>query len=65
MKTLLIISTKNLSTEGIILCFNQPVALNNNLKTDEWWVSWDKIGKALCKGKYAKPEDFEYLRKEI
>ena len=54
MKNLLITSVENIHKEGVTITFNKPFALNGNLATKQWYVSWDKIGKALCGDKYCE-----------
>ena len=54
MKTLLIDGFSNVTKEGLTLHFNERFSPHNDVdfKTDELWVSWDKIGEALCGDKY-------------
>ncbi len=51
METLLIDGFGNITKEGLTIHFTQKFALNGGLATNEWYVSWDKIGKALCGNK--------------
>ena len=37
----------SLNKEGVTLHFDKKISMNGHLKTDKWWVSWDKIAKAL------------------
>jgi hypothetical protein len=62
MKTLLIDSFGNITREGLTIHFNQKFSENDGLATDEWWVSWDKIGKALCGDKYCEETEVAKLR---
>lgn len=46
----IIIGFSNVTSEGVTLHLNQKTSLkNSNLKCDEFWVSWDKIGENLFK----------------
>lgn len=63
MKTLLIDGFGNITKEGLTLHFNQKFALNGGLITDEWWVSWDRIGRALCGNDYCEEIEVAELRK--
>ena len=42
-----IIAHKNVSSEGITLCFDEPFALNGGLSTKEWWFSWSKLSEFI------------------
>ena len=44
-----VISTSNVNSEGVSLHFNKKVAMNGKLKSDTWFVSWEKISDALLK----------------
>ena len=59
---LLIIGYKNITNEGIVLQFNKPFAMNGMLPSEEWFVSWDKIGKVLCGDQYCREMDIQKLR---
>ena len=49
MKTI-IKSFSNVTSEGITLHLNTKTSLKTgNIKSDEFWVSWDKIGNLLFK----------------
>ncbi len=52
MKSLLIKGYSSPGSEGITLHFNKKFSMNGGIKTDKIWVSWDKIGKALCGDEY-------------
>lgn len=55
--TLLIDGFSNANKEGVTIHFNERTALHRGgLATNEWRVSWDKIGKALCGKKYCSIE---------
>ena len=62
MKTLLIDGFGNITKEGLTIHFNQKFALNGGLATDKWYVSWDKIGKALCGNEYCEETEVAKLR---
>lgn len=58
---------KNPTSEGIILCLNKSTSLKTgNVKSTEFWVSWDKIGKELFDGYTELSEviDLDRLRME-
>ena len=63
MSKLLIKAVKNISNEGLTLEFNEKLALNGGLETNEWHVSWDRIGEALCGKKYCNILDVAELIK--
>ena len=65
MKTLLIDGFSNVTKEGLTLHFNERFSPHNDVgfKTDEWWVSWDKIGEAICGGQYCEETDATELNK--
>lgn len=44
-----ITSYSNPTSEGVNLHFDQKVSINGGLKSDTWFVSWEKIGNALLK----------------
>jgi hypothetical protein len=52
MKTM-IKSIKNVSSEGISFTLTEKASLNGGLSTDQWFVSWDKIGRSLFKEQYS------------
>ena len=70
MKTLLINGISNITKEGVVLHFNQKFALNQHavdgrggLEIDEWYVSWDAIGRALCGDAYCDKNEIVELNK--
>ncbi len=42
-------SYSNPTSEGVNLHFDKKVAMNGRLKSDTWFVSWEKISNALLK----------------
>lgn len=62
MKTLLI-NNFVVDKEGVLLSFNEKFSPNGGISTDEVWVSWDKIGRALYPTKYSDTMDVEERRK--
>ena len=52
MKTL-IKEIKNVDGEGVSFTLTEKASLNGGLSTDQWYVSWDKIGRALFKEQYS------------
>ena len=42
-------SYSNANSEGVNLHFDKKVAMNGSLKSDNWFVSWEKIADALLK----------------
>lgn len=53
------------TSEGIVLHLNKKTSLKTgNVTNDEFWVSWDKIGKELFNGYTEKTEvaDLNELR---
>lgn len=55
MKTLLINGFGKSDSEGITLNFNEKTDLQlGGLSTNRHYVSWDKIGEALCGDKYCR-----------
>ena len=70
MKPLLIDGFGNITKEGLTIHFNQKFSLHDyavdgkgGLETDEWYISWDKIGRALCGDKYCEETDVAELRR--
>lgn len=67
-KDVIITGYSNLTSEGLTLKLNKPVPLGEGrMATDEWWVSWDKIGEALFPDSYTNKitvEDRNKLRKK-
>ncbi len=51
MKTL-IKEIVGINGEGVSFNLTEKASLNGNLSTKHWFVSWDKIGKALFKEQY-------------
>ncbi len=48
MKDVIITGFSNPTSEGVTLHFNKPAkSKTGSLKSTEWRVSWDKIGRAL------------------
>lgn len=48
MKKMKIKEFSNVSSEGITLHLTEKTTLKTgNVKNDQFWVSWDKIGKLL------------------
>lgn len=59
----LIKSFSNVTKEGLTLHLNRPASLKTgNIVSEEFWVSWDKIGGLLF-DRYADIADVEELRK--
>jgi hypothetical protein len=57
----------NVSSEGVSFKLTGKAALNGGLSTDQWYVSWDKIGRALFKDQYINAvsvSDLQIERKE-
>lgn len=57
----------NISSEGVSFKLTGKAALNGGLSTDQWYVSWDKIGRALFKDQYSDAvsvADLQIERKE-
>ena len=50
--TAVIKETVSISSEGVTLRLSEKAALNGGLRTNQWFVSWDKIGRALFKDQY-------------
>jgi hypothetical protein len=63
MDNLLIIGYSNPTNEGITLHFNKPFDLNGGISSEDWWLSWDKIGKAICGDRYCTETDVCELNK--
>lgn len=61
MKTL-IKEIINVNSEGVSFRLTEKAALNGELSTDQWHVSWDKIGKALFKDQYSDVESVKDLK---
>lgn len=42
-----IISVDNVTSEGATFTFDCKFALNDNLKTNIWYLSWDKLSELI------------------
>lgn len=63
-KDILIVGFSNPTTEGIVLHFNKPTSLKTgNVKSKEFYVSWDKVGAALVDN-YSESADISDLNKQ-
>lgn len=49
----------NISKEGVALKLTAKASLNGSVNTDTWWVSWDRIGRALFKDYYTDNKEGE------
>jgi hypothetical protein len=68
IKDVIITAYSNASKEGVVLHLNKKAKLKTgHLSSNEFWVSWDKIGEALIEGYTEKCEvsDRKKLRNEI
>lgn len=64
MKNDILIVGFTASTEGVVLQFNKETTLKTgNVKNKEFFVSWDKIGKALVDN-YSESDDVSELNKQ-
>ena len=61
MKKVAIKTINNVTSEGVSFTLNHPATLNT-LKTKEYWVSWDRIGKALFPDEYTDAETVQELK---
>lgn len=52
MEKVLIKEIVNVSSEGVSFKLTGKASLNGGLSTDQWYVSWDKIGRALFSDQY-------------
>lgn len=43
----------NVNSEGVSFKLTGKASLNGGLSTDQWYVSWDKIGRSLFKDQYS------------
>ena len=41
------------SSSGLVLKLTRKAALNGGISTDTWFVSWDRLGKALFGEQYS------------
>jgi hypothetical protein len=64
MNDILIVGYSNPTTEGVVLHFNKPTTLKTgNVRSKEFYVSWDKIGKAMVDN-YSESDDVAELNKQ-
>ena len=63
MKTL-IKEIANVNSEGVSFKLTEKASLNGGLSTDQWYVSWDKIGRALFGEQYSDAVSVKDLRIE-
>ena len=54
----------NVSSEGVSFKLTEKASLNGGLSTDQWYVSWDKIGRALFGEQYSDAVSVKDLRIE-
>lgn len=52
------------TTEGVSFTLTEPVSLNGGLSTEQWYVSWDEIGKALFGDQYSDAVTVKDLREQ-
>ena len=61
MKDVIVIGVSNFTPEGITLRLNKPARVKGgSMRTQEWWVSWDKIGFSLFEN-YTEETDIKKL----
>jgi hypothetical protein len=63
MKTL-IKEIVNVNSEGVSFKLTEKAALSGGLSTDQWYVSWDKIGRALFGDQYSDAVNVKDLKIE-
>jgi len=49
---------------GVSFKLTEKASLNGGLKSDRWYVSWDKIGRALFEEQYSDAESVKDLKIE-
>lgn len=54
----------NVNSEGVSFKLTEKASLTGGLSTDQWYVSWDKIGKALFGDQYSDAESVKGLKIE-
>ena len=54
----------NVNSEGVSFKLTEKASLTGGLSTDQWFVSWDKIGRALFKEQYSDAITVKDLRIE-
>jgi hypothetical protein len=64
MNKVMIKEVINVDSEGVSFKLNGKASLNGGLSTDQWYVSWDKIGKALFGGQYSDTDSVDDMEKE-
>lgn len=52
----------SVTSEGVSFKLTEKASLNGGIKTDMWYVSWDKIGKALFGEQYSDCQSVAELR---
>ena len=63
MKTL-IKDIVNVNGDGVSFILTERASLDGGMKTKQWWVSWDTVGKALFGDQYSGSVDVKDLKKE-
>ena len=63
--TTLIKEIINVNSEGLSFKLTEKASLNGGLSTDQWFVSWNKIGRALFGEQYSDAASVNDLRMEI
>jgi len=62
MKTLIKQIVK-VTGEGISFDLTEKASLNGGMESKQWYVSWDKIGKALFGDQYSDAESVKDLKR--
>ena len=63
--TTLIKEIINVNSRGLTFKLTEKASLNGGLSTDQWYVSWDKIGRALFGEQYSDAASVKDLRIEL
>ena len=62
--TTLIKEVLNVNSQGVSFVLTEKASLNGRLSTEQWYVSWDAIGKLLFKEQYSDCVDVKDFRFE-
>jgi len=64
MQKVLIKEILKVSSEGVLFKLTGKASLNGGLSTYQWFVSWDRIGRALFPRQYTDAVDVKDLEVE-
>lgn len=61
---MLIKEITNITREGVSFKLTEKASMNGGINADQWYVSWDKIGRALFGEQYSNTENITKVKME-